>query len=230
MLSFFNLCSSFLLTNAKHLVHLHVNDATKILLFVVKHVEIMAKVYEFLSNGFEDIEALAPVDILRRGGLEVKTVSITGEQMVETTHGIKLMTDLRIEDIADFSDVDAMLLPGGLPGATNLNKHRMLREILLEQYNQGRIVAAICAAPGLVLSQLDVPEGLEFTCFDGFQDALIAEGATFHDVPAVSCGRIVTGRSAGNAVAFGLAILEHIKGKDEMEKVKAAMFPGGWKQ
>ena len=77
------------------------NDATKILLFVVKHVEIMAKVYEFLSNGFEDIEALAPVDILRRGGLEARTASMTGEEMVETTHGVKLMTDPRREESAE---------------------------------------------------------------------------------------------------------------------------------
>ena len=107
-----------MLANDKHLVHLQVEDATKILLFVEKILRIMAKVYEFLSNGFEDIEALAPIDILRRGGIEVKTVSVTGDSFVETAHGITLKTDLKFEDITDFADVDAMLLPGGLPGAT----------------------------------------------------------------------------------------------------------------
>ena len=206
-----------MLTNAKHLVHLHVNDATKILLFVVKHVEIMAKVYEFLSNGFEDIEALAPVDILRRGGLEVKTVSITGEQMVETTHGIKLMTDLRIEDIADFSDVDAMLLPGGLPGATNLNKHRMLREILLEQYNQGRIVAAICAAP-LVLGSIGILEGKRATCYPGFENDEKYHG-TYTAAPLQQDGKIVTANGAGNAMTFALYLLAALQGEEKALEV-----------
>ena len=188
----------------------------------------------FLADGFEDIEALAVNDVLRRAGLRVNLVAISDEPFVVSSHGVTI----GVEDY--FSEWDGnhsgtgpkgfMLFPGGMPGSKNLAACKALIAAMREHYAAGGSLAAICAAPGLVLSQLDVPEGLEFTCFDGFQDALIAEGATFHDVPAVSCGRIVTGRSAGNAVAFGLAILEHIKGKDEMEKVKAAMFPGGWKQ
>ena len=163
----------------------------------------MAKVYEFLSNGFEDIEALAPVDILRRGGLEVKTVSITGEQMVETTHGIKLMTDLRIEDIADFSDVDAMLLPGGLPGATNLNKHRMLREILLEQYNQGRIA----------------------TCYPGFEKRMT--GATYTQEQVTIDGNIITGKGPGASMDFGYAILGKFVAPEAVAELKAQMMYKG---
>ena len=83
----------------------------------------MAKVYEFLANGFEDIEALAPVDILRRGGVDVKTVSITGTEWVESAHGVTVKADLTFEQAGDFSDADMLLLPGGMPGASNLNEH-----------------------------------------------------------------------------------------------------------
>lgn len=88
----------------------------------------MAKVYEFLANGFEDIEALAPVDILRRGGVEIKTVSITGNEWVETSHGITLKADLKFEDIDSFEDADMLLLPGGMPGSANLNAHDGLKK------------------------------------------------------------------------------------------------------
>ena len=188
----------------------------------------------FLADGFEDIEALAVNDVLRRAGLRVNLVAISDEPFVVSSHGVTIgVEDYFSEWDGNHSGTgpkDFMIFPGGMPGSKNLAACKALIAAMREHYAAGGSLAAICAAPGLVLSQLDVPEGLQFTCFDGFQDALIAEGATFHDVPAVSCGRIVTGRSAGNAVAFGLAILEHIKGKDEMEKVKAAMFPGGWKQ
>ena len=79
----------------------------------------MAKVYEFLANGFEEIEGLAPVDILRRGGVDIKTVSITGSEWVETSHGVTLKADLRFEDVKDFGDADMLLLPGGMPGSTH---------------------------------------------------------------------------------------------------------------
>ena len=92
----------------------------------------MAKVYEFLANGFEDIEALAPVDILRRGGVEIKTVSITGNEWVETSHGITLKADLKFEDIDSFEDADMLLLPGGMPGSANLNEHDEMKKVLLE--------------------------------------------------------------------------------------------------
>ena len=207
----------------------------------------MKGIYIFLANGFEDIEALAVCDVLRRGGAEVKLVSVNnpGEgKTVTSSHGVSVIADIAFQDLPENSSPfgesllhtvpadtgDVMIFPGGMPGSKSLAACSRLIEIARMHYNEGGALAAICAAPGLVLSQLDLPEGMEFTCFDGFQDALIAKGGKFLDKPAVSCGRIVTGRSAGNAVAFGLAILEHIKGKEEMEKVKAAMYPGEWKQ
>ncbi len=181
----------------------------------------MAKVYEFLSNGFEDIEALAPVDILRRGGIDVKTVSITGSKTVETSHGIKLETDLLIEDITDFSDVDAMVLPGGLPGATNLNKHEQLRKILLEQYQKGRVVAAICAAP-LVLGSIGILQGKRATCYPGFEKRMT--GATYTQEQVTVDGNIITGKGPGASLDFGFAILGKFVSEDAVAQLKQQMM------
>ena len=101
----------------------------------------MAKVYEFLANGFEEIEALAPVDILRRGGVEVKTVSVTGSEFVESSHGVTIKADMMFED-GDFTDADLLMLPGGMPGSTNLNAHEGVRKALRAQYDAGKRVAA----------------------------------------------------------------------------------------
>lgn len=90
----------------------------------------MANVYEFLANGFEEIEGLAPVDILRRGGVDIKTVSITGSEFVETSHGVTVKADLKFEDVADFNNADILLLPGGMPGSTNLNAHEGVKAAL----------------------------------------------------------------------------------------------------
>ena len=118
----------------------------------------MAKVYEFLANGFEEIEGLAPVDILRRGGVDIKTVSITGSEFVETSHGITIKADLKFEDIQDFSDADMLLLPGGLPGSTNLNEHEGVRQALIAQNKAGKRAGAICAAP-MVLASTRILDG-----------------------------------------------------------------------
>ena len=112
----------------------------------------MAKVYEFLANGFEEIEGLAPVDILRRGGVDIKTVSVTGSEFVETSHGVTIKTDMKFED-GTFEDADLLMLPGGMPGSTNLNAHEGVRKALKAQYDAGKRVAAICAAP-MVLGSL----------------------------------------------------------------------------
>ena len=94
----------------------------------------MAKVYEFLANGFEEIEGLAPVDILRRGGVDIKTVSVTGTEWVETSHGVTIKADLKFEDIASFEDADMLMIPGGMPGSTNLNEHEGVRQALIAQH------------------------------------------------------------------------------------------------
>src|SRR3712207_9556565 len=114
----------------------------------------MAKVYEFIANGFEEVEALAPVDILRRGGVDIKTVSMTGSEYVESSHGVTVKADLQWED-AELSDADMLLLPGGMPGSTNLNAHEGLREALKKHHAEGKRIGAICAAP-MVLAQCGI--------------------------------------------------------------------------
>ena len=130
----------------------------------------MAKVYEFLANGFEEIEGLAPVDILRRGGVDIKTVSVTGSEFVETSHGVTIKADMKFED-GNFEDADLLMLPGGMPGSTNLNAHEGVRKALKAQYDAGKRVAAICAAP-MVLGSLGLLEGKRATCSPGFQKYL----------------------------------------------------------
>ena len=123
----------------------------------------MAKVYEFLANGFEEVEALAPVDILRRGGVEVKTVSITGSPLVESSHGVMVKADLQIEDLGVIDDADMLLIPGGMPGAQNLKDDARVGKALLHQVESGKRVGAICAGP-MVLGALGILKGKRATC------------------------------------------------------------------
>ena len=103
----------------------------------------MAKVYEFLANGFEEIEGLAPVDILRRGGIDVTTVSITGSREVTTSHGVTILADTTFEDAGEMTDADLLMLPGGMPGSTNLNAHGGVLSTMRRQFDSGKLVAAI---------------------------------------------------------------------------------------
>lgn len=182
----------------------------------------------FLADGFEDMEALGTRDILLRGGVPVITVSITDDYMVESSHGLQVSADTNWADLevmepgTDAEDV--MIFPGGMPGSKNLAQHEELMEIMQDHWARGGAVAAICAAPGLVASQLPGLEGRKFTCFDGFQDALIGKGAIYTPESTVTDGNLITGRGAGHAVNFGLAILRYLKGDETAEKVKAGLM------
>jgi len=182
----------------------------------------------FLANGFEDMEALGTRDVLIRGGVPVLTVSITDEYLVESSHGLAVSADTSWADVevmepgTDARDV--MIFPGGMPGSKNLAQHQELMEILQDHWARGGAVAAICAAPGLVASQLSPLFGKKFTCFEGFQDPMIAKGAVYTPESAVVDGRLITGRGAGHAINFGLAILRQIKGNEAAEKVKAGLM------
>lgn len=188
----------------------------------------MKGVYIFLADGFEDVEALATNDVLRRGGVDTTLVALTDDPFVESSHGVTLGADAFLPEIdtdhAGTTAADVMIFPGGMPGSKNLAACTPLIGLMRAHYAAGGTVAAICAAPGLVLSQLDGLEGVEFTCFEGFEDALLAKGAVYQPQPAVRCGRIVTGRSAGHAVSFGLEILRGIKGDETAAQVRHAMY------
>lgn len=182
----------------------------------------------FLADGFEDVEALATNDVLRRGGIDVNIVSIYDEYTVESSHGISVNADSMLEDM-DLSpsgtrEKDVMIFPGGMPGTRNLAACEPLMKAMKEHYEAGGTVAAICAAPGLVLSQLGPAlKRCEVTCFDGFEPYLQNEGAEFIPRPAIRCGRIITGRSAGHAVSFALEILS-LLAPGKVDEVRYAMY------
>lgn len=182
----------------------------------------------FLADGFEDMEALAVCDVLRRGSVKVELTAIGDAPLVHSSHGTGVIPDSHLSglDKSDepVSDKDVMIFPGGMPGSKSLAECGKLVSMMKSHYAAGGAVAAICAAPGLVLSQLDGLEGVKFTCFDGFQDALVAKGAVFTAQPYEVCGRIITGRSAGHALRFGLAILEYLRGAQAASEVRHALY------
>ena len=177
----------------------------------------------FLADGFEDIEALATRDILMRAGLEVKTVGITEEPFVVSAHGLMVGVDCSLDDLdagEGASPADVMVFPGGMPGSRNLGNCVPLIKAMKAHYAAGGTLAAICAAPGLVLSQLDDLRGVDFTCYDGFQDPLISKGASFVRKGAVCSGRIITGRGPGHAQEFALEIIKKLKGEVVADDVR----------
>ncbi len=184
----------------------------------------------FLADGFEDVEALATNDVLRRGGVDTQLVALTDDLIIESSHGVLVEAEACLPELDTDQDgttaEDVMIFPGGMPGSRNLAACSPLIDLMRNHIAAGGTLAAICAAPGLVLSQLKRAylEDVEFTCFDGFQDALIEKGAIFTPKPAVRSGRIVTGRSAGHAVAFALEILRGLKGDAVADQVRHAMY------
>lgn len=190
----------------------------------------MKGVYIFLANGFEEIEALATLDVLRRGGVDVKTVSVLYDKFVTGSHKTTVVADMtygefKAEVQLDGTDEsDVMIFPGGMPGTRNLAENGEIINFMRLHYAEGGAVAAICAAPGLVVSQLPSLQGKHFTCFDGFEDAPVARGGIYEQKPAVSDGNLITGRGAGCAVEFGLAILAHLKGEEAAAAVRHSLM------
>ena len=177
-------------------------------------------IYTFLATGFEDIEALAPVDIMRRAGLQVETVSITGERIVVSAHGVGVVADCLLSEI-DFQDAELLFLPGGLPGATNLDACEPLREGLRRHYDAGRLIAAICAAP-LVLGHLGLLDGVKATCYPGFEGQL--EGAVVTGAMAEQDGNVITGKGPAAAAEFALKIAALLVGQEKADEVAAGML------
>ncbi|MCI2059524.1 MAG: DJ-1/PfpI family protein [Bacteroidales bacterium] len=190
----------------------------------------MKGVYIFLANGFEEIEALATLDVLRRGGVDVKTVSVLYDKFVTGSHKTTVVADMtygefKAEVQLDGTDEsDVMIFPGGMPGTRNLAENGEIINFMRLHYAEGGAVAAICAAPGLVVSQLPSLQGKHFTCFDGFEDAPVARGGVYEKKPAVRDGNLITGRGAGCAVEFGLAILAHLKGEEAAAAVRHSLM------
>lgn len=177
-------------------------------------------IYMFLATGFEDIEALAPLDIIRRAGLDITTVSITGEKTVVSAHGVGVVADALLAD-TDLSGADMLVLPGGLPGSTNLDKCGPLRRAILSHHAQGKPLAAICAAP-MVYGHLGILRGVKATCYPGVESHL--EGAEYTAALVTRDGQFITGRGPAAAMAFGYAIAEHFLGEEAVAPLREGMI------
>lgn len=164
-------------------------------------------VYLFLADGFEECEALAPLDILRRAGIEVKTVGVTGEY-VTGSHGICVKSDIGTDDVVLNSDLQAVILPGGMPGTLNLEKNGTVQKTIDFANNNGKLICAICAAPQ-ILGHKNLLSGKKATCFPGFEKELYE--AEYIKSAVVKDGNIITSIGAGAAFKFGFEILSCLK-------------------
>ena len=164
-------------------------------------------VYVFLADGFEEAEALVTVDILRRAGHKVVLVGVDKKE-ITGSHGIKVVADIKTGEFAPV-DLEAVILPGGMPGTLNLEANKTVCDAAKTAYKKGKLVAAICAAPS-VLGHLGLLKGRVATCYPGFEKELI--GARYANLPTVTDGNIITAKGAGAVFEFGFAIVEHLAG------------------
>ncbi len=178
------------------------------------------KMAVFLAEGFEESEAIVPVDIARRAGIEVTTVSISGEIYVTGSHGIQVKADALMRDI-DSGSYDMLMLPGGMPGTSNLEASEEMKEALLSANNNGKYISAICAAPRL-LGSLGILDGKKATVYPGNEDHL--KNATYdREAKAVTDGKIITARGMGCAVEFGREIVTALIGADKADEILKAI-------
>ena len=172
-----------------------------------------------LADGFEEIEALTPIDVLRRGGVEVKSVGISGKNAVGA-HNIKVECDLLPSEV-DLSKIDAVILPGGMPGASNLDACSFTDTAIDAVLKRSGRIAAICAAP-FILGKRGLLKGKKCVCYPGFEDQL--EGGIITDDPFVTDGNITTAKGMGAAYGFAFELLTLLKSKEESDRVAASIF------
>ncbi len=175
----------------------------------------MNKIYLLLAEGFEEMEAFAPVDLLRRAGAEVETVSITEETMVMGAHGIPVRADITIDAI-DEEDLSMLILPGGYPGYVNLDQSQKVRDLLVRTNEAGKTIAAICGAPS-VLNGLGLLQGKVATCYPSMEEELDCEVS---HKKVVECENIITSRGAGTAIDFALALVEAAVSAEKAEELR----------
>ena len=184
----------------------------------------MAKIFVFLADGCEEIEALTPVDLLRRAGNEVCMVSVMGRQVINGSHGISIGGDAILED-ESFDDGDLFLLPGGLTGTKHLLENKTLAELLQRKYKEGKRLAAICAAPW-VLGNLGMLQGRKAVCYPGMEEHLT--GAQALSVPVVTDGPVTTAKGVGAAIDFALELIRLLNGEEKAASIKEeVVYPYG---
>ena len=177
------------------------------------------KVFVFLADGFEEIEGLTVVDILRRAGVDVTMMSVTGSLSIRGSHDIGVQADC-LFDAKEAGEADMLVLPGGMPGTLTLKEHEGLNELLRKFDREKRNIAAICAAPS-ILGGLGMLKGKKACSYPGFEDKL--DGADVQQVPVVTDGHITTGRGMGVAIPFALRLTAILCGEDNAEEVRKSI-------
>lgn len=172
-------------------------------------------VYVFLADGFEIIEALAPVDMLTRAKVDVTTVGVTGK-IVTSSCGLPVTADITVDEF-EYKDTEAVILPGGMPGTLNLENNKTVQSAIDEAVQSNTLVCAICAAPS-ILGNKGLLNGREAICFPGFEDKL--EGAALSKKYVVKDGNFITARGAGVCIEFGLAIVRALKGDETADSIR----------
>lgn len=179
----------------------------------------MSKIYMFLADGFETVEALAPVDVMRRAGLQVVTVSIMGRKEVLSAQDVNVVADVLFDD-CDFIDADAVVLPGGSVGTENMSACEPLRAVVDRMNNEGKLIAAICAAP-MVFGRMGILKGRKATCYPGCEGDLT--GAEYTAATVQNDGNIITACGPGVSFDFGFAIVEYFCGVSMVETLRSQM-------
>lgn len=180
----------------------------------------MKRIAVHLAEGFEEIEAISIIDVLRRADFDVEIVSVTSNFVVTGSHNIKIMADSLFDNI-DYNSIDMIILPGGMPGSKNLNNHDGLKQQILNFHENGKPLGAICAAP-MIFGNLGILKDKKATCYPGFEEELLGAEVTGKDVQRT--GTIVTGKGAGVAIDFALKIVKMLKGKEFADELAKKMI------
>ena len=179
----------------------------------------MSRIGIFMADGCEEIEGLTVVDIARRAGIEITMISITGNKEVTSSHKVTFLADA-CKDNVDYTALDGIVLPGGMPGTLNLGADDTVNRVICEFAAEGKLVAAICAAPS-VLGQAGLLEGRHATCHPGFEEKLTGADTTEEEV---CCdGNIITSRGMGTAIPFALEIVRYFADDETVEHVKKGL-------
>ena len=175
----------------------------------------MGTVYAFFADGFEEIEAFTAIDTLRRAGLNVEIVSVTPDEIVVGAHDVSVLCDINFEN-CDFFDAELLLLPGGMPGTTNLKEDENVRKAVQEAYDDGRYVAAICAAP-TILADMGLLKGKRATCYPDMESEI--EDAYLTGAPVATDENIITSQGVGTAIDFALKLIEVLDGEEKAKEI-----------
>ncbi|MBQ6143419.1 MAG: DJ-1/PfpI family protein [Clostridia bacterium] len=177
-------------------------------------------IYIFLADGFEEVEATTPRDILKRAGISIQTVGLNQSDTVSSASGLKIIPDVQIEHI-NFNDIEGIILPGGMPGTKNLEQNKKVLEIIKYCIENKLLIGAICAAPS-ILGKMGVLKNKAACCYPGFEKYLI--GAKISENSVSTDKNIITSKGPGTAFEFGFAVLKYLKGRENAESIKSSMI------